>query len=103
MPRKRKESTNPPKLGKNPPAGAGRSAACRRCTDSGEVNLCSCLINCGHRLCTGEPAPGVIEPDYPVQNPRLNNNPGGLGGPRRKVRNSPATKPPRYDGPKGGK
>jgi len=107
MPRRRKESDRPPKIGTNPAAGAGRSATCRRCTDSGVVSLCSCLINCGHVKCTGAPAPGVIEPVYPVQNPNLNNNPEGLGGPRRKTRPSPArdggTQPPKYDGPKDDK
>lgn len=102
----RKESDRPPEVGARPPAGAGRSATCRRCTDSGSVNLCSCLINCGHVLCTGAPAPGVIEPVYPRENPKLDrsNNPTGKGPEgRNQYRKSPAreggTKPPKYDGP----
>jgi hypothetical protein len=103
MPRKRKESDQPPEIGKRPPAGAGRSATCRRCTDSGEVSLCSCLINCGHVRCTGAPAPGRIEPVYPVQNPNLANNPTGRGPEgRNQYRKSPRGKePPKYDGPRG--
>jgi hypothetical protein len=100
----RKDSDKPPQLGKNPPAGAGRSATCRRCTDSGSVNLCSCLVNCGHRLCTGAPAPGTIEPVYPKENPKLDrsHNPTGKGPlGRNQYRKSPRLKPPKYDGPKG--
>lgn len=101
----RKESDKPPQLGKRPPAGAGRSATCRRCTDSGVVNLCSCLINCGHVKCTGQPAPGAIEPSYPQERPRgeHSRNPGGKGPEgRNQYRKSPRGKePPKYDGPKG--
>lgn len=92
------------------PSGSGRSATCRRCTDSGVVNLCSCLIHCGHPKCTGSGKPPGVPP-VPTR-PTKASNPEGYGSGtnqytkgKRPIRRSPAreggTKPPEYDGPRG--
>lgn len=85
------------------PSGSGRSATCRRCTDSGVVNLCSCLFDCGHPKCTGTKNPASITP-VPTRKGHVSNPTGkGSGKNQYTARKSPArdggTKPPEYKGP----